>query len=64
LEETITKYLKTIEPLTTPEELERSRDLAKDFLKPGGLGHTLQQRLLDVDRAAPNNWLDDTWWIR
>jgi carnitine O-acetyltransferase len=64
LEETIAKYLKTIEPLTTPEELERSKDLAKDFLKPGGLGRTLQQRLLDVDRAAPDNWLDDTWWIR
>ncbi|KAF9100293.1 hypothetical protein BGX23_000056 [Mortierella sp. AD031] len=63
LEETIAKYLKTIEPLTTPEELERSKTLAKDFLKPGGLGQTLQQRLLDVERAAPDNWLDDTWWI-
>ncbi|KAG0051586.1 hypothetical protein BGZ90_006725 [Linnemannia elongata] len=63
LEETIAKYLKTIEPLTTSEELERSKELAKDFLKPGGLGRTLQQRLLDVDRAAPDNWLDDTWWI-
>ncbi|KAF9113171.1 hypothetical protein BGX27_002076 [Mortierella sp. AM989] len=63
LEETLTKYLRTIEPLATPEELERSKALAKDFVKPGGLGQTLQQRLLDVDRAAPNNWLDDTWWI-
>ncbi|KAG9072821.1 hypothetical protein KI688_000599 [Linnemannia hyalina] len=63
LEETIAKYLKTIEPLTTPDELERNKELAKDFLKPGGLGRTLQQRLLDVDRAAPDNWLDDTWWI-
>ncbi|KAG0260950.1 hypothetical protein BG011_001456, partial [Mortierella polycephala] len=63
LEETLAKYLRSIEPLTTPEELERSKTLAKDFLKPGGLGRTLQQRLLDVDRAAPDNWLDDTWWI-
>ncbi|KAF9337864.1 hypothetical protein BG006_002229, partial [Podila minutissima] len=63
LEETLAKYLHSIEPLATPEELERSKALAKDFLKPGGLGRTLQQRLLDVDRAAPDNWLDDTWWI-
>ncbi|KAF9170354.1 hypothetical protein BGX20_009083 [Mortierella sp. AD010] len=63
LEETLTKYLRSIEPLATPEELERSKALAKDFVKPGGLGETLQQRLLDVDRAAPYNWLDDTWWI-
>ncbi|KAF9437267.1 hypothetical protein BGZ76_001382 [Entomortierella beljakovae] len=63
LEETLTKYLKTIEPLATPEELERSKALAKDFIKPGGLGSILQQRLYDVDRAAPDNWLDDTWWL-
>ena len=64
LDETLTKYIRSIEPLATPEELERSKALAKDFAKPGGLGQTLQQRLLDVDRAAPDNWLDDTWWIR
>ncbi|KAF9913809.1 hypothetical protein BX616_009538 [Lobosporangium transversale] len=63
LEETLAKYLRSIESLTTPEELERSKALAKDFIKPGGLGQVLQQRLLDVDRAAPHNWLDDTWWI-
>lgn len=64
LEETLSKYIRSIEPLATSEELQRSKALAKDFLKPGGLGQTLQQRLLDVDRAAPDNWLDDTWWIR
>lgn len=64
LEETLSKYIRSIEPLATSEELERSKALAKDFLKPGGLGQTLQQRLLDVERAAPDNWLDDTWWIR
>ncbi|KAI1314717.1 hypothetical protein EDD11_001839 [Mortierella claussenii] len=63
LEETLAKYIHSIEPLATPEELERSKALAKDFIKPGGLGRVLQQRLLDVDRAAPDNWLDDTWWI-
>ncbi|KAG0048844.1 hypothetical protein BGZ83_006264 [Gryganskiella cystojenkinii] len=63
LNETLAKYLRSIEPLATPEELERSKAFAKDFAKPGGLGQTLQQRLLDVDRAAPDNWLDDTWWI-
>ncbi|KAG0304234.1 hypothetical protein BGZ98_005775 [Dissophora globulifera] len=63
LQETIQKYLRSIEPLASSQELERNKALAKDFLKPGGLGETLQQRLLDVERASPDNWLDDTWWI-
>ncbi|KAG0238321.1 hypothetical protein BGW42_005554 [Actinomortierella wolfii] len=64
LQETLKKYLQTIEPFLTAQELEHNKKLAADFIRPGGLGEKLQQRLLDVDRAAPNNWLDDTWWIQ
>ncbi|KAF9159671.1 hypothetical protein DFQ26_006299 [Actinomortierella ambigua] len=64
LQETLTKYLQTIEPFLSREEHAKNEALAQDFMRPGGLGEKLQQRLLDVDRAAANNWLDDTWWIQ
>ncbi|CAG8659635.1 7441_t:CDS:2, partial [Acaulospora morrowiae] len=64
LEETIAKYLKSLRPLLSDADFARNESYAKDFLKPNGLGKVLQQRLLDVDRIAPHNWLDDTWWIK
>ncbi|CAG8739221.1 12807_t:CDS:2, partial [Acaulospora morrowiae] len=64
LEETIAKYLKSLRPLLSDADFARNESYAKDFLRPNGLGQLLQQRLLDVDRIAPHNWLDDTWWIK
>ncbi|GAA5912502.1 choline/carnitine O-acyltransferase [Sporobolomyces salmoneus] len=43
------------------EELGKRREMAIDF--EGGLGKTLQERLKDVDRITPNNWLDDHFWL-
>ncbi|GAA5875991.1 hypothetical protein JCM1840_006240 [Sporobolomyces johnsonii] len=45
-------------------ELERRREWARDFEKEGGLGRVLQERLKDIDRMTPNNWLDDHFWIK
>ncbi|GAA5879501.1 hypothetical protein JCM16303_003226 [Sporobolomyces ruberrimus] len=42
-------------------ELAKRRELAKDF--EAGLGKVLQERLKDVDRITPNNWLDDHFWL-
>ncbi len=64
LEGSTTKYLNSLRPLLSPEELARTEQHIKDFIKPGGLGQTLQQRLIDIDRIAPHNWLDDTWWMK
>lgn len=34
-----------------------------EFIRPGGLGETLQQRLLDHEATQPNSWLED-WWLK
>ena len=64
LEETLARYLHSIEPLCTPSDLSRTSSYVADFLKPYGLGRTLQQRLIDLDRSAPHNWLDDSLWMK
>ncbi|CAJ0649699.1 6747_t:CDS:10 [Entrophospora sp. SA101] len=64
LEETTTKYLRSLRPLISKQELAVVEEQVKDFIKPNGLGNLLQQRLIDIDNIAPDNWLDDTWWIK
>ncbi|EPQ31479.1 uncharacterized protein PFL1_00814 [Pseudozyma flocculosa PF-1] len=77
LEQTFDKYVKSISPFlrqqhqrgelsgSTPEqELEKRKGWVREFLKDGGLGHRLQQRLIDVDRTTDNNWLDDRYWLQ
>lgn len=62
LEETAAKYLRSVIPLTTPDEFARTEAAVKDFIKPGGVGQQLQKKLL-AKAADPNtkNWLYD-WW--
>ncbi|GBB93575.1 hypothetical protein RclHR1_00220009 [Rhizophagus clarus] len=64
LEESTKRYLNSLRPLLSSEELARIEQHVKDFIRPGGLGQVLQQRLIDVDRISPHNWLDDTWWMK
>lgn len=62
LEETAAKYLRSLVPLTTPQEFANSEAAVKDFIKPGGVGQKLQKKL--EDRAADpkiKNWLYE-WW--
>ncbi|GJN87551.1 hypothetical protein Rhopal_000505-T1 [Rhodotorula paludigena] len=51
-------------PSWVDAELERRKEWARDFAGEGGLGRILQERLKDVDRTTPNNWLDDHFWIK
>ncbi|KAI1953138.1 Carnitine O-acetyltransferase mitochondrial [Ophidiomyces ophidiicola] len=62
LEETGKKYLKSLHPLLSAEEFQRSRKAVEEFVKPGGEGEPLQKRLL-AKAADPKvqNWLYD-WW--
>ncbi|KAJ1677218.1 hypothetical protein EV182_006634, partial [Spiromyces aspiralis] len=61
LHETVARYLKSLEPLTTKQELAHSTRAAQDFVSFGGIGELLQQRLLELDRREPNNWLEKIW---
>jgi carnitine O-acetyltransferase len=62
LEETAARYLKTLHPLLSATELETSKKAVEDFIKPGGTGQKLQEKLL-ARRADPKhkNWLSE-WW--
>jgi carnitine O-acetyltransferase len=62
VEETAIKYLKSVKAVTTPEQYAVTEAAVKEFLRPGGDGHRLQERLL-ARAADPNvkNWLYD-WW--
>jgi carnitine O-acetyltransferase len=62
LEETSTRYLKSIHPLLTKDEYATSEKAVAAFQKEGGLGQTLQKRLL-AHREDPKhrNWIYE-WW--
>lgn len=62
LEETASRYLKTLRPLLTEAEFEKSKAAVGDFVKPGGAGHKLQEKLV-AKAKDPNtkNWIYE-WW--
>ncbi|KAF4582920.1 carnitine acetyl transferase [Ophiocordyceps camponoti-floridani] len=62
LQETAGRYLKSLHPLLSPAEYEVSQQAVTEFIKPGGIGTKLQERLM-ARREDPafKNWLYD-WW--
>lgn len=62
LEETAARYLKSLQPLLSPVELESSKKAVEEFIGPGGPGRKLQEKLV-ARREDPNvkNWLYE-WW--
>ncbi|KAI9831157.1 MAG: hypothetical protein M1819_005245 [Sarea resinae] len=62
LQETADRYLKSVHPLLSPSEYENTKKAVEDFVKPGGLGQTLQKRLLARrDDPKITNWIYE-WW--
>lgn len=62
LDETAARYLKSLHPLLSPGEFEKSKKAVADFVKPDGIGSKLQAKLL-ARREHPKhkNWIYD-WW--
>ena len=62
LEETGRRYLKSVHPLLSPAEFERTSRVVSEFVRPGGEGELLQKRLI-ARRDDPNtrNWIIE-WW--
>ncbi|KIJ52558.1 hypothetical protein M422DRAFT_156186 [Sphaerobolus stellatus SS14] len=70
LRQTLDKYLKSIEPFLKEDEakggpkaeyeLARRVRWAKEFEE--GIGRVLQERLIELDKNSPRNWLDDNFW--
>mmetsp|Transcript_11703 Transcript_11703/g.13575 ORF Transcript_11703/g.13575 Transcript_11703/m.13575 type:complete len:636 (-) Transcript_11703:142-2049(-) len=62
LKDSIELYLSSVIPHLSAQELENTKRAAADFVKPGGLGETLQKRLEDRAASKPNtSWLQE-WW--
>jgi len=62
LQQTLQKYITSVQPLLSPEELEKTKAVVKEFGREGGAGEKLQQALLE--RAENHeNWLSE-WWLR
>jgi carnitine O-acetyltransferase len=62
LEETAVRYLKSVHPLLSTSELESTTKAVQEFIKPGGIGSKLQEKLL-ARREDPKhkNWIYE-WW--
>ncbi len=62
LEETASRYIKSLHPLLSESEFETSKKAVSDFIKPGGVGQKLQEKLL-ARREDPEhkNWITE-WW--
>ncbi|KAI0359864.1 acyltransferase ChoActase/COT/CPT [Trametes cingulata] len=72
LRKTLQRYLKSLEPLLLEDEARGGTDfktayearqrLVNDF--ENGIGQLCQQRLYELDRNSPNNWLNDNIWLK
>ncbi|KAJ2557529.1 hypothetical protein EV175_001288 [Coemansia sp. RSA 1933] len=61
LKATASRYLKSLRPLLSSDEYGRSERAVSSFVGSDGMGPILQQRLLEVERTAPYNWMEDMW---
>ncbi|XP_073454519.1 carnitine O-acetyltransferase-like [Aquarana catesbeiana] len=58
LQKTLSRYLRSLQPLVSDEELESTRELVEEFLRPGGQGEELE-RQLQRRAERTENWLSD-----
>ncbi|PLN80995.1 acyltransferase ChoActase/COT/CPT [Aspergillus taichungensis] len=62
LQETARRYLKSVHAVVSEAEYQRTKEAVEAFVRPGGQGQTLQERL-QARAADPKigNWLTE-WW--
>ncbi|KAM9327132.1 carnitine O-acetyltransferase-like [Gastrophryne carolinensis] len=58
LRKTLSQYVRYLQPLVSEEELESTRELVEEFLRPGGQGAELE-RQLNKRAERTDNWLTD-----
>ncbi|KAF9183248.1 hypothetical protein BGZ50_004367 [Haplosporangium sp. Z 11] len=61
LTETAARYKRSLLPILSETEYTRAEKAVDEFIKPGGLGETLQGRLHEMDRTEKNSWLETIW---
>ncbi len=60
LSDTCARYLETVKPLLTEEELAHTEAVVADFQREGGVGEGLQE-VLEERAAGSRNWMEE-WW--
>ncbi|KAH6913323.1 carnitine acetyltransferase [Coprinopsis sp. MPI-PUGE-AT-0042] len=71
LRKTLDKYLASLEPFLLEDERRGGMTYQSGLLLrqkwadafEQGIGRVLQDRLIALDKASPNNWLDDNFWL-
>ncbi|KAI1316638.1 Carnitine O-acetyltransferase mitochondrial [Mortierella claussenii] len=61
LAETAARYKKSLLPILNETDLARAEKAVDEFVKPGGLGETLQERLHVMDKTEKHSWLETIW---
>jgi carnitine O-acetyltransferase len=62
LEETAARYIKSVHPLLSPPEFESTKKAVAEFIKPGGAGSKLQEKLIARSEDPKHkNWIYE-WW--
>ncbi|KAG5984025.1 hypothetical protein E4U55_006321 [Claviceps digitariae] len=62
LEETASRYLKSLHPILSATEYATSEAAVREFIRPGGVGSKLQNKLIARREDPQNkNWIYD-WW--
>ena len=58
----MTRYLETLKPLITPEELEHNKKLVNDFVK-SPVAKQLQERVLETSKKEgyPYHYFEQAW---
>lgn len=62
LSQTIDKYVKSVTPFLTEDELKNTTNILREFSSENGIGTKLQ-RLLVQKANSEENWLAD-WWLK
>uniref|UniRef100_H0V586 Choline O-acetyltransferase n=1 Tax=Cavia porcellus TaxID=10141 RepID=H0V586_CAVPO len=60
LQQTLATYLRSMRHLVPEEQFHRSQAIVQRFGAPGGLGETLQQKLLERQEKT-DNWVSEYW---
>lgn len=62
LEETAARYVKSLHPLLSAAEYDTSKKAVEEFVRPGGVGRRLQEKLVARrEDPAVRNWIYE-WW--
>jgi carnitine O-acetyltransferase len=61
LKDTLQRYLVAVEPLITPQQMEKTRKVVAEFESNPAWGPYLQQQLLELDKLTTSSYVEGFW---